>query len=245
MSRTGILILAHGSRNAKWIQYIEEVVHSVQTEHPVQIGYLELVEGKSIADGVRKLNELRVSQIKAIPLFMCSGSTHLEEIQYALGIIKESRIPTDLEPIDSAAEIIWMPPLDDHLFVLQILDERVQALVNQAEQEHLLIIAHGSEIEGFQDVWEKLLENICRHIQEKYSFVSTTYATLHPDTIREKAERISRIGELVILPLFLSEGYFTTQLIPNKLEGIQYRYKGQTLLPHPLVKEWIAEGINQ
>jgi len=243
MAKEGILIIAHGSGNKKWVQFIEDVVRSIESPHPIEIGYLELVQGKSIADGVKKLNHLAVEQIKVIPLFVCSGSTHLEEIQYALGLKEHSRIPTDLARIESEAEITWLSPLDQHPFVLRILEERVNQLAYFPENEHLLFVAHGSEVDGFHEEWETFLQGVCSHIQQKFSFLSTSYATLHPDNVREKAEALSKTADLIIVPLFLSEGYFTTKLIPKKLMGIQYRYEGQTLLPHSLVRDWIEEGI--
>lgn len=33
----------------------------------------------------------------------------------------------------------------------------------------------------------------------------------------------------------MSEGYFTKVVIPQRLEGLDYAYSGQTLLPHPLL----------
>ncbi|MNO06415.1 hypothetical protein D3C81_2281770 [compost metagenome] len=44
-------------------------------------------------------------------------------------------------------------------------------------------------------------------------------------------------------PLFLSEGYFTKHVIPERLRGLQYAYSGQTLLPHPLLPHWIERQV--
>ncbi|MNP61525.1 hypothetical protein D3C76_1567220 [compost metagenome] len=45
--------------------------------------------------------------------------------------------------------------------------------------------------------------------------------------------------EVLVAPLFLSEGYFTKVVIPGRLQGLEYAYSGQTLLPHPLLPHWI------
>ena len=38
--------------------------------------------------------------------------------------------------------------------------------------------------------------------------------------------------DVIVAPL-LSEGYFTEKVIPDRLEGLDCRYSGRTLLPHP------------
>ncbi len=46
-----------------------------------------------------------------------------------------------------------------------------------------------------------------------------------------------------MVPLFLSRGYFTNKVIPSRLDGLEYRYNGRTLLPHPFVTRWMEQQI--
>lgn len=243
MSPKGVLLIAHGSRDRNWVDLIENLSNEVQSNLPIVTGYLELVQGKSIADGIKKLEEINVEQIEAIPLFINSGSTHLEEIQYSIGLKEESRIPTDLEKINVTVPIKWNSPMDDHPYVIDILLERVNSISQDAENETVLLIAHGSDVPGFQSIWESTLNGITNILRDKLFVKDVQYATLHPDTVAQKARYLSKLGDLVVIPLFLSEGYFTSQHIPRKLSGLPYRYNGTTLLPHRLVLKWLEEKI--
>lgn len=241
--REGVLVLAHGSSNAYWVQCIEDMVASIETDLPITAGYLEQVEGKSIADGVRELEAKGITRIITIPLFICSGSTHLDEIQYALGVKAYSRIETDLALIHPSAEIIWCSAMDAHPYTLSILTERIQACSSSPSEETLLLIAHGSNQSGFQEEWEKMLEQMSTHITSKFTFRAVTYATLLPDNTSKAVNELIPKGRLLVVPVFLSEGYFTKQLIPRKISQVPCIYEGQTYLPHTLIGKWIEEQI--
>ncbi|MNO09252.1 hypothetical protein D3C81_2323000 [compost metagenome] len=49
--------------------------------------------------------------------------------------------------------------------------------------------------------------------------------------------------DVLVAPLFLSEGYFTKHVIPGRLRGLEYAYSGRTLLPHPLLPHWIEQQV--
>lgn len=243
MKSTGVLVIAHGSRNKAWVERIDQTVASIAIDIPIRIGYLEMVEGRGIAEAVRDLEKSKVQQIIAIPLFISNGSTHLEEIQYALGLIKKSSVETDLALIEPQVKVIWSQAMDVHPYMVDILSERLQSLSTDPINETLLLVAHGCEVEGFHCLWNDMLHSLSSSLQERYSFNDTQYATLLPNNITEKAKQLSADKKLIVLPVFLSEGYFTTQVIPKKLEGLSYGYSGETYLPHPLISRWIEEQI--
>lgn len=217
----------------------------VRTDHPLTVGYLELVEGKSIADGVRELEEKGVRRILTVPLFVSSGSTHLEEIQYALGIKQESRVETDLEPIHPRVPILWTEAMDDHPLVEAILAERIQKLSVQPREETLLLVAHGSEKPGFRPIWEKGLSALTTRLKRRFSFDKADFAMLRLGDVREKAERLSREKKCLAVPVFVSPGYFTSEVVSRELEGLSCLYRGETFLPHPYVARWVEEKVEE
>lgn len=246
MTNIGVLVIAHGSRNTDWVKGIEEAARTAMSripEIPISVGYLELVPGKSIADGIDSLQRKGVDRILIIPLFITMGSTHLEEIQYALGLLEQSRIPTELRPIRPAAELIWCSPLEAHSFVLDVLGERVQEASTQPNEEVLLLIGHGSEVAGFKEKWEELLGFLGKHLRVRFGLKGFSYATLKGDQVRRRAKALARKNRLIVIPVFLSEGYFTEVVIPSKLEEINCTYLGRTYLPHPLISDWICQTI--
>jgi sirohydrochlorin cobaltochelatase len=243
MEQTGVLLIAHGSKNKKWVEFIDQTVAAIPIHLPIVVGFLEMVEGRSIEEGVRKLEQINVKRIIVIPLFISSGSTHLEEIQYALGVKKHSRIETDLKQIHPQTEVVWSAAMDAHPYMIEILTHRIHALSTNPANESLLLVAHGSEAEGFQHIWEHTLQHVTQTLQDQFQFDKAWYATLLPDNLTDRAELLSQSNKLVVIPVFLSEGYFTTKVIPTKLAGLSYAYSGATYLPHPLVSKWIEEQI--
>ncbi|MDQ0339991.1 sirohydrochlorin ferrochelatase [Caldalkalibacillus uzonensis] len=246
MPDTGVLVLAHGSRDNRWVAEIDRVVQALPLDAPVTVGFLEMVEERSITRGVQGLEKKGVRDIVALPLFVCSGSTHLDEIQYALGLKKAPAVETDLVPIPRWANINWLSPMDDHPVVARIITERITALSLFPPEEVVLLVAHGSDKPGFQEQWQRTLTSLSRSIQGACQFKRVEYATVHPYTIRPQAERLVQVSKrMIVIPLFISEGYYTKTYIPAQLSGLDYVYDGRTYLPHPLVSRWMEEQIKQ
>ncbi|PTX63333.1 sirohydrochlorin ferrochelatase [Melghirimyces profundicolus] len=243
--KEGVLVLAHGSRDPEWNRLVEEAVERVDTDLPITVGCLELVKGRLIPDGVRYLEEQGVKRIWTVPLFVSSGSTHLEEIRYALGVTDRSRVATDLSPIRPRAGIVWCRAMDDHPLILKLLEDRVREWSERPEEEHLLLAAHGSNKPGFREIWEKGLTGLAGGLRERFGFPVADYAMLQVGDVREKAEALSRKRRLLVLPVFLSRGYFTDVLLRRELEGVDCVYPGETYLPHPLVTRWIEETVRE
>jgi sirohydrochlorin cobaltochelatase len=242
-NHTGVLLIAHGSSNPRWEKDIEFAIGQVETELPIVVSYLEFTEEKTIKKGVRELENRGIETIIAIPIFISSGSTHIDEIKYALGVIEHTPIDTDLTRIQTDSHLIWCDPMDDHPAVLELLVERVNSLSVEPKNESLLIVAHGSDESNFHEIWENLLERIKENISQHFSFQEVVHGTLHPDNLRETAESLSNESTILVLPLFLCEGYFTNKVVPSRLEGLSYKWEGKTYLPHPLVSTWIDDQV--
>ncbi|SFT01474.1 sirohydrochlorin chelatase [Marininema halotolerans] len=240
----GILVIAHGSRNEQWNRLVDEAINQVQVDYPIVVGFLELVPGRLIPDGVKALEEQGVKQILAIPLFVSSGSTHLEEIWYSLGVIQHPRLPTHLSRIRPQAEVIPCQGMDAHHRIIEIIEERVTDLSTIPEEESLLLIAHGSEKSGFQERWEQGLAELAAAMVERFGFPRIDFAMLRTKDVKPKAEALAKRGRLLALPIFLSCGYFTEVVVPKELEGIPHYYRGEAFLPHSSIARWIEEMID-
>lgn len=76
----GTLILAHGSRVDETTKTIEQVVgwaRELLPEEPMEIAYMEF-HPTNIREGVRRLAECGVTEIKAVPYFLFEG-IHIQE----------------------------------------------------------------------------------------------------------------------------------------------------------------------
>lgn len=244
--KPGVLMISHGSRDDAWVSLVDEAVQgiSLREDLPVAVSFLELVEGRLIQDGIDALEAEGVTDILVVPLFVSSGSTHIDEIAYALGVKPEPELETDLELFTVSANVHYGNPVDDDPDIAVILWDKLRELSVHPQRETILLVGHGSVHDGFRQRWEQGIASLAQRVGQVSGVAAADYALLNPDSVRSKAEYWRQQGhEVLVAPLFLSEGYFTKRVIPQRLEGVGYRYSGRTLLPHPLFPRWIERQV--
>lgn len=244
----GVLIISHGSRDTSWVAIVDEAVSSLslREELPVAVSFLELVEGRLIQDGIDELESRGVTDILVIPLFVSSGSTHVDEIEYALGAKPEPDKETDLEPFRVNARVHYGDPVDDDPDIAVMVWDKLQEVSRDPEREVILLIGHGSVHDGFRQRWERGMTSLAERVRATSGAAAADYALLNPDNVARKVRYWNEQGYAVLAaPLFLSEGYFTKRIIPDKLKGLDYRYTGKTLLPHRLLPHWIEAHVEK
>ncbi|MGN7381052.1 sirohydrochlorin chelatase [Paenibacillus sp. SAFN-117] len=245
MKKTAVLVVAHGSPDPGWVELVDETVRQAGLRLPVHIGYLGGVPEQGIAAQLIRLERIGMRHVLVVPLFVSEGSTHLNEIRYSLGLIPAPAVATDLQRLIVKVRLHWCPPLEDDVRIMRILEERLRELSSVPAGEALLTVGHGSAVPGFQEAWENLLLRVTERLRRQFGFSAAAYATLRPDTVAAQAKALLTCGRLLVLPLFLSEGYFTNRAIPDRLEGIHYSYTGKAYLPHPLIADWIRQTVEQ
>lgn len=248
MSKVGVLVISHGSRDKGWVDLVDEAVTAIHlpADVPIYASYLELVEGRLIQDGITSLEAQGVTDIIVVPLFVSSGSTHIDEISYSLGVIKQPLLETDMKPFDIKARIHCTSPIDDDPVIAEIIYDKIKELSESPTQEILLLIGHGSQEEGFHHKWLQGLEQLAGRLKALGGYDEAGVAMLLPDQVHSKMTEWAdkKPGHTVIVaPLFLSEGYFTNQVVPSRLKGFAYKYNGRALLPSPLISKWMEEQI--
>ncbi|WP_123043460.1 sirohydrochlorin chelatase [Cohnella candidum] len=250
--KPGILVISHGSRESGWVAAVDHTVNAARAGlpagTPVETAFLELVEGRLIQDGLDRLEAAGVTEVLAVPMFLSSGSTHVDEIGWALGAYPEVRTETDLEPFRVGAELTYGRPIDDDPEIVDILLERLSGLSEDPARECVLLIAHGSEWPGFHEAWRRGLSSLASSIRERGGYAETAFAMLRPDMVADTVGKLRERNpgaEVIALPVFLSEGYFTKEAIPRRLEGLGCRYDGKTLMPHPLVAKWLERQASE
>ncbi|SEU27454.1 sirohydrochlorin chelatase [Paenibacillus sp. NFR01] len=243
----GVLIICHGSRDSSWVTLVEEAVSrlSLKRKLPVEVSFLELVEGRLIQNGIDRLEEAGVTDIIVIPLFVSSGSTHVDEIAYALGVKAEPDCDTDLVPFRVAARIHYGEPADDDPDIAVMLWDKVKGLSLAPEREMVLLVGHGSRHDGFRQRWEAGMSSLAERVRKLSRLAAADFGLISLGTVRRRAEHWRKLGyDVLVAPVFLSEGYFTKVVIPDRLKGLDYAYTGDTLLPHPLLPHWIERQVN-
>lgn len=258
--QSGLLVISHGSREAGWVSLVDEAVEAARNALGeawiVEAAFLELVDGRLIPDGVRRLEEAGVERLLALPLFVSSGSTHVDEIGWALGAYAEPRTETELERVASSVPLTYGKPMDDAPEIVDVLLDRLRELVadsatataSASSDKSLLLVAHGSKEPGFREAWEVGMASIGEQLVARGGYGGFAGALLQLDEVAVKVARLreERPGrEIVALPLFLSEGYFTATVIPRELAGLACRYSGRAYMPHPRVADWIVRQARE
>jgi sirohydrochlorin ferrochelatase len=230
------------------VRFVDEAVQAMQLPAgmPAESVFLEIVQGRLIQDGIDRLVARGVTDIIVIPLFISSGSTHIDEIRYALGLQKAPILETDLRPFRIAARVHWRRPLDDAPETARMVCDALGGLRDNPENKLLILVGHGSDAPGFHERWRDGMRSVAAQVKELAGFAEADTAMLLPDQLGCKLRAWQRKRpdlQVVIAPLFLSEGYFTKNVIPARAAGFQYLYNGRALLPNPLLSVWLTRQI--
>lgn len=259
MQKPGILVIGHGSRDAGWVSLVDETVGAARSalaadraegaeSISIEAVFLELVDGRLIQDGIDRLQAAGVTHILAVPLFSSSGSTHVDEIGWALGAYEHPRTDTDLERFTVDVPLTYGKPMDDSPEVVDVLMERIQELSVNPAAESLLLIGHGSGEPGFHEAWKHGMTVLAGKLRERGGFADAETAMLLPNQVPERWMDLRNRrpqDAIIVVPLFLSEGYFTKEVIPRRLNGSECRYSGRAFMPHPRVADWIYRQASE
>ena len=100
--RTGLILLAHGSRDALWRQPIEAVLKAVQQTHPQSLAACAYLEAcaPDLPTAARGLVEAGAMRIIVLPLFLGTGKHAREDIPKLVQEIGDThpQVAVDLQP---------------------------------------------------------------------------------------------------------------------------------------------------
>ncbi|CAB5673518.1 Sirohydrochlorin cobaltochelatase [Delftia tsuruhatensis] len=88
--QAGLVLLAHGSRDALWRQPIEAVLHAVQQSGPTPLAccaYLEACE-PDLPTAAQGLIDAGATQLTVLPLFLGTGKHAREDIPRLVELIR-------------------------------------------------------------------------------------------------------------------------------------------------------------
>ena len=208
------------------------------------------VEGKELERSIVSLEgRYRVSYMPIVETVSAMGVTAKQH--HGGGEAEEE----ELVPVDTAAEIVLTNAIDDHWAIADILVDHATMLIEDPANETIVLVAHGTDNESNFAGWVSSSKSLAEQMRLKlrygmglnindvrYSFVFPN-ETLHSDLlVRAVVENVSATSHPIVVPLMVSEGYFTGRKIPGLLQNLSFAYpeKGErALTPHPNVAEWI------
>jgi sirohydrochlorin ferrochelatase len=176
------------------------------------------------------------------------------------GIMKtqsEEEEEEELIPVDTNARIILTSAMDDHWLIADIVADRTEDLVVDPSNETLVLVAHGTQEEENIDGWVNCTSSLANQAKLKLKQWNDPLIALdgtgisfihHNDTLHPQYNLTTTVENAngpIVVPLMVSEGYFTGRKIPGLLENLTYAYDKKALTPHPNVAKWIEMRASQ
>ena len=87
-----LILLAHGSRNARWRGSLETLAEEVQTrfpDQPVRVAFMQF-DGPTLEEAVAEAKALGSTQLTLLPLFMASAGHVDNDIKPLVGELQSS-----------------------------------------------------------------------------------------------------------------------------------------------------------
>lgn len=167
--------------------------------------------------------------------------------------------PSELPRVSKQTNIEMTDALDSHDIVAEILRERILALSEDPSDETVVIAAHGPNSEEDNSRWVQTMEELIQKIQANQeehtgeSFKQVFGTTVRDDaseTVHDQAKaqlrtlvrQSSMNGDVIVVPLFLSSGG-REQAVAERLEGLNFKWSGETLLPHDLLTDFLMNSV--
>jgi sirohydrochlorin cobaltochelatase len=247
--KPGILVISHGSRDPEWVALVDEAVAAVSVPAGVEVvpSFLEIVEGRLIQDGIDRLEAEGVDAIFVLPLFVSSGSTHVDDIGQSFGLPPAALRAGEMAPFRiRRAKVQVGKPIDDDPEIAALIAGNLAELSREPERETVLLVAHGSREAVLNGVWRGGMRRLAERVRTLGGYARAETAMLLPDQaacVMRSLTRKQPEQAVLVAPLFLSSGYFTGTVIPERLAGFDYRYNGKALLPDPYISRWMERQI--
>ncbi len=177
----------------------------------------------------------------------------------AIKIINE-KLKT-IKPIETKVEIILTDPLDDHPIVTSIVCQRILELSEDPSKESVILVAHGPNSEEDNVGWLKNMESIAKKCsKEVFKKKGKTFRAILSVTVRDDAPKpiydqakqhlralvrqLSVSGDVIVVPLLISQGGIERGIL-KRLEGLEFRWNGKTILPSEEMIKFLESRIEE
>ncbi|MFV1975564.1 MAG: sirohydrochlorin chelatase [Candidatus Scalindua sp.] len=266
-SDIGILMLAHGGPSTRiiknkenkydqlplWNKTVIDAIRPLEKKYNVEIAF-GMADPETIQVAIDRLEEKGAKKIVAVPLFISSYSSIIENTAILLGLRKGPKASLKkLTSTKNSVEFVMTSAIDSHPLIAEILLDRATELSKNPDDETVIIIGHGPNDPKQNEKWLKEMMVLASFVKGKGGFKDVKVTTLRDDApkeIREKATMILRKmvimagikGNVIVIPHLIAGGGIESG-IPERLKGLNYAYNGKTLLPHENITRWIDVSI--
>lgn len=260
----GTIIVAHGGDDA-WNQQVIDIAARANTGGPIEVAFL-MGPGASkhrFQDAAQKLVKAGASRLVVVPLLISSSSGHYDQIRYLAGedvklddVMMHHLHMAGLEPARIDVPVRVTRAIDDSPAVARVLAERALEITSNPSTHALFIVGHGPNQPEELAFWMTNLRTLADSVRAHAQFADIRTGVIQDDAPAEvRAEAVRRVRDIielqhaatkqpvVVVPALISKGSITKEKLPRDLAGLPILFKGEALLPHPLLAKWIEERV--
>jgi sirohydrochlorin ferrochelatase len=222
----GVLIIAQGCSEKSGNEAIRQAVNQARLPYPKVLGFLEN-EMPDIDTAVKDLEQQGVNRMIVVSLFISSQSGKADVIMQ----------------VEPESGVTFTNILDDHPLVAEILAENLMTVsAKPSEEIAILVCADGSAV-------DKDLASLTSQVKARLDLKDVYYISMGKNipAVREVVSQAQTEGQVIVTPVLLSKVDAAEKTVRQALEGLNYRYTGKALIPHPNISrfiEWrVAETV--
>ena len=249
----GVLVLAHGYRE-KGDEMFTKEVEPISGHYPTAIAFgMSMVSSSHIQQAVDDLVAAGAEKIVVIPALSSSFNTQMRQWESMFGIHED---PGYLQAtlIETKAQVIYAPPLENHPIVARIIGDYAKEKSVNPANEVVIVVSHGPEEKADNDKTLALLESLAMKVKEVDGFSDAKWASLQNDAPREiRAANVEQLkgwvaeanaqGKDVIIVTNLIAPRTIQSEINKDLAGLNYKFDARGLTQHPLFEEWLRSTV--
>jgi sirohydrochlorin ferrochelatase len=242
--RLGLLVVAHRC-DAESASHLQTLVFSAGVQG--RLATIGRQPGDEIGAGVRALHAAAHDGVAVVPLFVSSGNWIVRRVtELAVAASADAGIPASVTAaLDASAE------------VMDVLADRARRLAGSPTGQALMLVGHGPVEDEDLASWDSLGAAVAGGVRDRAEFAVVEAGVVRDDAppdVRAAAvhavrERIARLASetgraVVVVPWIVGAGSLTRERLPADLTGLDVRYDGQPLLPHPALARWVTRQLS-
>lgn len=253
----------------KWEKYVLDAVGSIKTKDYVEVAF-GMWNTKCFDMGIKRLSQKmkkrgkKLDHLRVIPLFISSYSVVIEMQKYIFKKRKIKVLPIPMAQKTSfKGQITYEKAIDYDPHISMILANRAHSLLHEAHEQGFdrsqmtyVLVMHGPVSPMANKKWLAMGKRYLEDIQYLFPISRGYVISLQDDApgpVRDRAtkklqklvnESHQRGGTALILPLLISKGGIEEGII-KRLKGLEYTWRGETLLPDPHFIKFLESRLSK
>ena len=266
-SRTGLLIVAHGSSSPEWNRAVMDIRVQVSDRLsgkgglPFRVETAFLETSPTIAEKIGEFEKQGIREVYIQPLFFVPSGHLSRDIPSVLDMYYEKGLSDDLRKegiatVKNRMHFTMGPPLSYGNLVGEVMLSRAEAMSRNPSGEKLVLLSHGSGL--YNAHWEKMVRDAGSYVCDKKGIKSFDYAFVRvgQDLVSRGLPAIrkglSEGKRVLVAGIFLAQGargILDSSIRDAKLlaeinslvESGRLVFSEKGLLPDGRVAEWIEQ----